>query len=97
VLLRRYTGVLHLWPPHVSNRYFADTQMHRGILCSFGFPHVFSILFWVISMARWPCPRTAFLLQTALAVEFWVIAVGGWEGRYPNIPKLPKSSKPERV
>lgn len=66
--------MLYLCHPREVNRYFDDTQMHRTILVGFAFPHLFTTLFWIISMARWPCPRTVFFLQTAFAVQFWFIA-----------------------
>ena len=28
---------------------------------------------WVVAVARWPCPRAVFLLQTALAAEVWAV------------------------
>ena len=66
--------VLHVGDPEVSLRYFKDTQMHRAVLASFGFSHIFAALFWLVAGARWPCPRVAFVLHTALAAEMWIIA-----------------------
>jgi hypothetical protein len=66
--------VLHVYPAHEADRVFRATQMHRAIVASFGFPNVFAVLFWVVAAARWPCPRAAFLLQSALTLQFWVIA-----------------------
>lgn len=68
--------VLYVFQSRQSATLFQETQMHRAILVRSGTLHVGFGLFWVISMVRWPCPRVAFFVQTALALELWVIAVG---------------------